>query len=261
MWNLFFGSSRRQRMLDEPLPESRRAILRHKVPITAHLPLAERGKLEDAVKIILAERPFEGIRDFEITDEVEVTIAAQAALLLLGNDGYFFDRVTTILVQAGNHVTRVAHDLGSAVLIEEGVLAEGQASLHGEIRLNWDEVLAGAADPTDGENVVLHEFAHHLDGLDGEMDGIPPLSTAKARRHWQDVFDQEMIELRRELRSGGEPFLHDAAAQNPAELFAYSTECFFEQPRELEEWNPELFACLLEFYKVDPRTWNLKGET
>jgi Mlc titration factor MtfA (ptsG expression regulator) len=205
MWNLFFRPAGANRFLDEAAQESWREIIHRKVPIYVQLPPAEQSSLEQAVKVIMAERTFEGLRGFEITDDVAVTIAAQAALLLLAEEGYFFERVSTILVQDGNHLTRVAHSLGSAVLIEEDVLAAGQASIHGEIRLNWDEVQAGAADPTTAKTSCFM-VAHHLGGLDGEMDGMPPLPTTQARRHWQDVFDQELSALRRELRSGGEPF-------------------------------------------------------
>ncbi len=255
---LMFGfskRSRRKQLLGEPLPAPWLQIIEKNVAVFALLSAAERERLLAATKIIVAERPFVGSGGLEITDEVKVTIAAQAAVLLLGEDGYYFDRVPTIFVHPHHQTTKSHRDLTSAVLVEEGVLIEGQALDQGEIRLVWDDVLYGGRDATDGENVVLHEFAHHLDRLDGDVGGIPPLPSDEAREQWVRIFDRELAELRRDIRRGHDVFLHEEAAENRAELFAYSTECFFEQPHELAEFHPDLFNCLFSFYRTDPRNW------
>lgn len=258
MWPFFSKDRRRRQLLEQPLCDEWREILSRNVAMYGRLSAALRERLEAAVIIIVAERPFVGLRRFAITDEVKVTIAGQAALLLLGEGGYFFDRVPTIYVQPRYHRTRMTYPLGGgAELVEEGVLAEGQALEQGEIRLTWNEVLFGGRDPDDGENVVLHELAHHLDSLDGEFDGVPPLASPSERQAWVEVFGRELDALRADIAAGRTPFLHAEAALNRAELFAYSTECFFEQPRELAESHADLFACLLGFYKVDPREWKL----
>jgi MtfA peptidase len=140
------------------------------------------------------------------------------------------------------------------------VLVDGQVLDQGEIRLSWDEVLYGSRDPADGENVVLHEFAHHLDRLDGEVGGTPPLSSTEERRRWIEVFDRELSQLRQDQAAGRETFLHDEAAESRAELFAYSTELFFEQPLELADLHSDLFNCLCAFYKTDPRLWFAEAE-
>jgi len=251
----FSKRSRRKKLLQQPLPDAWLKIIEKNVAVFSLLSPAERERLIAATKIIVAERSFVGSGGLAITDEIKLTIAAQAALLLLGEDGYYFERVPTIFVHPYHQRTKSHRDLTTAVLVEEDVLIEGQALAQGEIRLVWDDVLYGGRDSADGENVVLHEFAHHLDRLDGDMGGIPPLPSDEAREHWVRVFDRELAELRQEISSGHEVFLHEAAAENRAELFAYSTECFFEQPRELAEFHPELFDCLLSFYKTDPRVW------
>jgi len=251
----FFRKRRRAKLLSAPLPDEWKTFLRHNVAIYDFLCSPEQEYLHHLLKVIVAERPFVGCGGLVITEEMRVTIAAQAALLLLGEDGYYFDRVPTIFVYPNYPRAKAYHDLGSAALVEEDVEVEGQALEQGEIRLAWDEVLYGGRDPADGENVVLHEFAHHLDRLDGEVGGTPPLATDEQHRQWLRVFDHELNELRQSLASRRQTFLHEAAAENRAELFAYSTECFFEQPRELAEMHPELFACLQEFYKIEPREW------
>ena len=217
--------------------------------------------------MIASERRFVGCGGLVITDEIKVTIAGQAALLLLGEEGYYFDKVPTIFVfprpradKVGRNVQHGTAFSAGAHVIEVGVIVEGQVLAQGEIRLAWSEVLFGGRDATDGENVVLHEFAHHLDSLDGELGGTPPLPDEAARIHWWQVFDAELESLRPDLAAGRESLLHDGASDSRTELFAYATELFFEQPEELQQDHGELFDCLREFYKVDPREW-LDGES
>jgi len=251
----FWKRRRRRRLLEKSFPDDWREIIQSNVAIYSLIPPNEQQRLLDAVSIIIDERPFLGVGDFEVTDEVALTIAAQAALLVLNADGYYFDRVGVILVHGTHPRVRMMHPLGGVVLVEEGVAIAGQLLEQGEVRLAWDEVLASGRDPTDGYNVVLHEFAHHLDWLDGEVQGIPPLASRSDELRWLEIFDEEAAQLRNELRAGREILLPDHASDSPAELFAYSTECFFEQPQELAEFHPELFECLLSFYKTDPRRW------
>lgn len=250
-----FKNRRRKKLLQQPLPDRWRRFIERNVAVFSLIPFAERERLVAALKIIVAERSFVGSGGLGITDEVKVTIAAQAALLLLGEEGYYFDRVPTIFVYPHYQTTKTHRDLTTAHLVEEDVAIDGQVLEQGEIRLSWDEVLAGGRDPADGENVVLHEFAHHLDRLDGEIGGTPPLASEEQRQAWIGIFDRELAGLRDDLATGRNTFLHEDAAQNRAELFAYSTECFFEQPHDLDEFHPDLFDCLLSFYKTDPRSW------
>jgi Mlc titration factor MtfA (ptsG expression regulator) len=261
MFGFLFKGRRRRKLLAVPLPEAWRAIIDRNVAVFRLLSSSEQERLLDAVKIIVGERPFVGLDGLEISDQHKVTVAAQAALLLLGEEGYYFDRVPTIYVHRKWPQTRLKHALQHGIfaepidLVEEGVVIEGQVLIQDEIRLVWKDVLYGGRNPADGENVVLHEFAHHLDSLDGELAGTPPLPSPDLRRRWQPVFDRELAQLRHDLDADRDVFLHHDAAQNRAELFAYATECFFEQPRELSQRHPELFDCLLAFYKTDPRRW------
>ena len=250
-----FKNRRRQKLLQTPLSNKWRQIIEQSVAVFRLLSSVQQSRVAEAVKIIVAERHFVGSGGLNITDEIKVTIAAQAALLLLGEDDYFFDRVPTIYVYPRDLSANSVHDLSDARLVEEDVPIDGQVLEQGEIRLSWDEILYGGGDATDGENVVLHEFAHHLDRLDGELGGTPPLASEEQRQNWIRVFDDELVRLRTDVRKHREVFLHEEAAENRAELFAYSTEVFFEQPRELHELHPELFECLLGFYKTDPRNW------
>jgi Mlc titration factor MtfA (ptsG expression regulator) len=257
----FLKNRRRRQILAAPLPDQWLQCIDRNVAIYALLAPDEQQRLQGAVKIITAERPFVGSGGMTITDEAKVTVAAQAALLLLGEEGYYFDRVPTIFIHPHWPKTKTRRIVQEALfsepvhVVEEGVQIEGQMLVQDEIRLVWDEVLYGSCDPSDGENVVLHEFAHHLDALDGATDGLPPLSSENERRQWQRTFEAALAQHRRDVTEGREVFLHDEAAENRAELFAYGTECFFEQPHDLCHFHPDLFDCLLSFYKTDPRRW------
>jgi MtfA peptidase len=249
----FFRNRRRRQLLAAPFPERWREIIERNVAVYPRLTRSQQKRLEDATRLLIDERPIVGCRGLVVTDEVKVTIAAQAALLLLGEEGYYFDRVPSILVypQAYSH----RHSLGSAHPVEEDVAMLGESWQRGSIILSWPAVLSGGRDPSDGQNLVLHEFAHHLDGLDGEMGGLPPLPTPGAEQHWVEVFGREFERHANDVAAERETLLDPYGATNKAEMFAVATECFFEQPHEMRSRHPNLYECFLGFYKVDPADW------
>jgi Mlc titration factor MtfA (ptsG expression regulator)/Flp pilus assembly protein TadD len=249
----FLRNRRRKQLLAEPLPAAQRQIIERNVAVFVRLSNAEREKLIAAARIIAAERPFVPCGGQQINDEVKLTIAAQAALLLLGEGGYYFDKVPSILVYPMAYARR--HSLGSASPVDEDAGMLGESWQRGSIVLSWPAVLSGGRDATDGQNLVLHEFAHHLDSLDGEMGGLPPLPTHEAEKRWLDVFGREFDLLCRAVENGQSTLLDPYGTTNKAEMFAVSTECFFERPVTLRERHPELYDIFREFYKLDPTTW------
>jgi len=243
-------------LLAQPLSGPWRAIIEQNVAVYRLLSSSQQRKLVDDLRIIAAERRFTGCKGLVITDEIKVTIAAQAALLLLGEEGYYFDRVTSFLIYPYKmilpaHGIRPSSDQDD---LDERVIL-GQAFQQGEIILSWPDCLAGGRTADDGENVVLHELAHHLDGLDGHMGGSLPGLASDRQDHFHRVFEAALDQLRRNLADGADTVLLPSAAESTTELFAYGTECFFERPRELRGQYPDLFECLREFYKVDPSEW------
>jgi len=245
---------RRKKLLAQPLSDEWRQIIARNVAVYSLLSPAEQQRLVGAARIIAAERRFEGCKGLAITEEIRVTIAVQAALLLLGEDGYYFDRVEAFLVYPyvvvlPSHGTRGRDD------DDFERVASGVAEHEGQIVLSWPDVLRGGSSASDAQNVVIHELAHHLDGLDGEMGGSPPTATQAERNRWRDVLSRELDTLRQDLAEGRRTSLHPPAAVSTSEVFAYGTECFFEKPLELRARHPELFACFHNFYKVDPCPW------
>jgi Mlc titration factor MtfA (ptsG expression regulator) len=139
--------------------------------------------------------------------------------------------------------------------VDEDAINLGEAWHDRRVRLSWPDVLRGGRDPSDGINLVLHEFAHHLDGLDGDMGGLPPQETPAKQLRWQQVIEQEYDRLLADVEASHDTLLDPYGTENQAEFFAVVTECFYEQPRELKREHPDLYAILRDFYHVEPAEW------
>jgi Mlc titration factor MtfA (ptsG expression regulator) len=242
---------RRAKLLATPFQEEWLGYLERNVPLYAQLSEVERARLRDDLRILVAEKHWEGCGGLTMTDEVKVTVAAQAALLLLGIRHDYFARVMSILVYPSGFRSPEGW-MGPGGVIDTSVGALGQAWYDGPVVLAWDEVVAGGRDPTDGRNVVLHEFAHQLDYLDGLADGTPPLRHRGDYARWQEVMTREFNRLKAESRDGTPKVLDSYGATDEAEFFAVATEAFFEKPRQMYATHPELYEILSEYYGQDP---------
>jgi Mlc titration factor MtfA (ptsG expression regulator) len=252
---MVFGWLKRRRraaLLKTPFPDEWRRILERNVAFYQTLDDAERRKLCDDLRVLIAETSFEGCAGLEITDEMKVTIAAQAALLLLGFPDGSFDRVTTILVYPSGFRSREGWTRPDGVVELDHVGNLGEAWRQGPVILAWDAVLAGGRNGYDGRNVVLHEFAHRLDFLDGFADGMPPLVGSDRERRWQEVMEEEYDRLVAEAQYGAPPVLDAYGATDRAEFFAVATESFFETPAAVQRRHPKLYEILRDFYRQDP---------
>jgi Mlc titration factor MtfA (ptsG expression regulator) len=241
---------RRARLVAAAFPDDWLVYLQNNVGLYALLTEPERQKLRDDLRIFIAETTFEGCGGLEITDEIKVTIAAQASLLLLGFQHDYFERVHTVLVYpAGFRSPEGWTGPDGVVHMDVGYL--GEAWHHGTVILAWDAVLAGGRDPRDGRNVVLHEFAHQLDYLDGVADGVPPLRNRAQYRKWHEVMTAEYAQLVAESEHGRPRVLDAYGATSPAEFFAVATECFFEKPVQMRRRHPQLYEILKEYFCQD----------
>lgn len=248
---LWLKQWRRRRLLATPFPERWYGYLSANVHYFAELSDGERAKLCDDLRIIVAEKSWEGCEGLVVTEEMKVTVAAQASLLVLGIEpSYFFDRTETILIYPKAFSRAVRSQTG--IVDEGGETRLGEAWHEGPIVLSWPDVLMGGRGANDGRNLVMHEFAHHLDRLDGEMGGTPPIQDEEQRKRWRQVVDREYLSLCHAVRQGIPTLLDPYAATNKAEFFAVSTECFFELPRDLRAVHSELYEVLRDFYHQDP---------
>jgi MtfA peptidase len=252
-----FKNRRREALRAQPLSSEERALLDRNIPYLASLSREDRAELEGLVRIFVAEKSFEGCGGLALTDEIKLTIAGQACLLLLHRETDIYPNVDAILVYPSAYrAPTEQHD--GLVVVQGDQERLGESWQRGLVVLAWDHVLAGAAQPHDGQNVVLHEFAHQLDSEDGVMNGTPelaPSSPFRARARytsWAHVLGDEFEELSQRLHAGRPSDIDPYGATNPAEFFAVLTEMFFEKPRALERRHPELYRELADFYKQDP---------
>lgn len=244
---------RRRRLLAQPLPEAWRQYLSRNVPYYRLLSELDRRRLGKALRIVVAEKRWEGCGGLEMSDEIRVTIAGTACLLILGVADFYFDGVQSILVYPDTYSHREQRDPSGVV--RQDVPISGEAWHRGPVVLAWGDVLRDLRHPHHGRNVVLHEFAHQLDGLDGEMGGTPPMPDRQLAARWDEVFSREYRQLVEAGRHGIPTLLDPYAATSRAEFFAVSTEFFFNLPGPLRQSHPALYDLLKTFYCQDPASW------
>lgn len=246
---------RRARIRRQPFPAAWRALLRRRMPLYRQLPADQQLRLKKHVQVLLAEVPFIGCAGQPITDEVRVLVAAQAALLVLGRRQPDFPALRQVLVYPAGFVVPRRRTEAGGVVHEQRQALLGESWQQGLVVLSWADALAGAADPHDGRNVVLHEFAHQLDQASGGANGMPWIPGRDRARRWAAVMASEHAALRARLARGEPGLIDPYGATDPAEFFAVVTELYFERGAALETAHPALFAVLAEHYRVDTRGW------
>ncbi|MCB9685596.1 MAG: zinc-dependent peptidase [Alphaproteobacteria bacterium] len=241
---------RRRRLRDTPLPAAWADIVERRVPLARSLDVGQRRRLDGLVQLFLDDKTFEGCGGLEMTDEIRVTIAAQACLLLVGLDvtdpypgldvirvyptGYRAKAVRALPVGVGE---RIDHRLG-------------ESSHRGYVVLSWRDTLAGALDPSDGQNVVLHEFAHQLDAASGSANGAPVLRDASCYGPWAHALGEAYEQLVADVAAARPTDLDPYGATNPAEFFAVCTEAFFERGEAMRAHHPELYEVLSRYFGI-----------
>lgn len=246
---------RRKKILETPFPPAWESVLERNVAHYRRLDDGQRKHLRELVQVFVAEKHWEGCGGLILSDEMRVTIAAQACLMVLALPHDLYRGVESILLypstvvtperQLGVFETPQAPMPGATPIL-------GQAQLRGPVILVWDSVLQTARHPEGGHNVVYHEFAHKLDLLDGQADGTPPLAGPEQYRRWVEVCSREFLRLRALTNAGKRTFLDSYGAVNEAEFFAVVTEQFFDQPVAMKKHHLELYEILRDFYRQDP---------
>jgi len=211
----------------------------------------DRDVLEATSDWLLRHKHWEGSRGFALTDEITLTVAFQAALLVLGLTVDAYREVSAIIVYPSAMQSRGVYSGPVRGTVIEGVIpVSGEAHDHrGPVLLAWDQARDAARNPGSGHNVVFHEFAHKIDMLDNIVDGTPPFDHRRDRDRWVEV----CTEAYDALRDGVERWpLQPYGATNPAEFFAVATEAFFDVPAALRQHEPNLYEIMRDFYNQDP---------
>jgi Mlc titration factor MtfA (ptsG expression regulator) len=249
----FGKQARRRRIHARPLPDEWLKTLNRTVGFFRRLSAADRTELLGHTQVFLAEKRLEGCGGLELTDDIAVTIAAQACLLLLHRKTDYFPRLVTILVYPSSYTVQENRPIQEHIWEEGASIRLGETARQlGSMVLAWDAVKFGAADPSDGKNLVLHEFAHQLDYENYLADGVPALANRRDQLAWREVMRTEFASLRAAEQTGIPTLLDTYGATNPPEFFAVATEAFFERPRALRSHHPRLYAQLQTYFQQDP---------
>jgi Mlc titration factor MtfA (ptsG expression regulator) len=249
----FLKRRRRRNLRAQAVPPAWTSILTRNLPLFGRLPVQDRVELLSHVQVFLAEKRFEGCGGLELTEEIRLTIAAQACLLLLHRETDYYPQLSTILVYPSTYLAHAERHLEGPIWEEGDEYRLGHTARQlGVLVLAWDAANWGAANPSDGQNVVLHEFAHQLDFEDYSTDGAPALASRAEYLEWARVMSREFEALRAAEEAGTTTVLDTYGATNPAEFFAVATEAFFERPSLLRARHPELYAELGKFFRQDP---------
>jgi MtfA peptidase len=250
----FLSKWRRKR----EFPAEWQEILERNVSLYGRLSPADKEELKERILVFLAKKNFEGCAGLQITDEMRVTIAAQACLLLLHRETDCYPGLLSIVVYPHAYVAPTYERDRIGVVTEELETRLGESWRHGSVVLSWDDVRAGAADLQDSHNVVFHEFAHQLDIQDGhEADGAVVMPGRSMYTAWARILGREFRQLRRDAEDGRPTVLDTYGAKDPAEFFAVASEAFFTKPGALKQNHPDLYEELKLYYEQDPVQWGI----
>ena len=249
---------RRAYLLAKPLPDEWQEIIGMDFIRYRGLPEELRRSLDGNIQVLMAEKYFEPCGGLEeVNLRMKLLICAQAGLLLIRLKQHgFYRKLKSILVYPGAFQDSGRRRFGLHEEEADSTML-GESWSTGSVILSWESILAGARNADDGMNVVIHEFAHQLDQVDGAANGVPILQQPSAYRRWAKVFLRNYDELVGEVESGeGRRSLIDPyGATNPAEFFAVASKTFYEEARQLKMKQPDLYNELEGFYGVDPANW------
>ena len=243
----------RQKILASHLSDYERTVILQAVPIYQRLPDKLLRPLEGKINLFLDQVEFIGCDGFEIDDEVALSIAAQACLLVANKD-MWYQNLQTVLIYPGAFKSRTKEHHGYVVRERETVRI-GESWARGPVILSWEHTEKGALNSNDGHNVVMHEFAHQLDELSGYTDCAPILQRDHSQGEWNRAFYDAFTRLEDDVNAGRKTKIDPYGATSPEEFFAVVVELFFERPAELHHEEPKIYEQLSKFFKLDPINW------
>ena len=232
-------SYRRWRRIQAGLPNAWRSWLRTRIPPYTTLDDEDQQRFENDVLFLMDEFDFEGVRGVSVTDELRLSVAAAAALLLHGHPDWELPGTRTVLFYPGHFDDEYGGSRDAGY--------DGMAHEQGPLIMSAPAVRASWRHPGDGNNVVLHELAHLFDFDNTGPDGVPSFVDHRSAASWQQLIREEMRKVER-----GTSILDPYAATAPSEFFAVAVEHFFEEPAALREQHPELFEALTALFNWTP---------
>ncbi|WP_027797260.1 M90 family metallopeptidase [Paraburkholderia acidipaludis] len=260
----WFGARRREKALrTHAIDDALWQATLDGLPFLTHLDAADLVRLRELTSLFIAQKEFSTAHDLELTDRMVVAIAVQASLPVLNLSLDLYRGWVGVIVYPGEFVIRKTVEDEDGVVHEVEHDASGEAWEGGPVILSWED--AQMTDGSDAYNVVIHEFAHKIDMVNGETDGHPPLyrrwHAPLDAQTWSDVFDNaydqfcarvDAVPERRWARFERESLIDPYASDHPSEFFAVCSEALFVKPLEFEAEYPELYRLLARYYRQDP---------
>ena len=251
-----FRQWRKRRILDKSGVDD--AIWRRvsgQFPFVMRLDESARARLRDLAIVFLHRKQISAAAGLELDLDMKLGIAIQACILVLELGIEHYDDWAEVIVYPDEFVPGHEFRNPDGLMQTDQSAYAGQAWLRGPVILSWADV-AHAGD-MDGMNVVIHEFAHKLDMLNGDANGFPPLHAGMSRDAWTQSFEAAYEDLRRRADSGQRTEIDPYATESPGEFFAVVSEAFFEIPDIVRAIYPQVYAQLVQFYRQDPASLEL----
>ena len=254
MFDLWLKDWRRRRIIRRPVPPEWPKLLQEQLWYWRHLSPAHQRRLLQLSSIFLREKEIVVPPNINDPDSARLTVAATACLMLLGfEDTYCFDRIQTVILTLRPFRQKIQNSAVNGLFGD--MLATGSYERNAPIVLVWPEVAQQCRDPWSSNNVVIHEFAHYIDDLDGALAGDPPFPTRQLVERWKAVAQHEFERLEELQSAGVDTVIDPYGLEAPVEFFAVCCEAFFCNPVELEEEHPELYELLRLLFRLEPRSW------
>ncbi|MEX0876318.1 MAG: M90 family metallopeptidase [Phycisphaerales bacterium] len=249
----WFRNRRRKRLRNQPLPAEWWAVIDRHAPAITRLTPEERRRLGGIVRVLLDEKDFEGCGGLTVTQDMRLVITAVAALPVLNLPAWDYPGLYSILIYPDAYRVKSRDEEGPAgIITEEDEVRLGEAWTEGSLVLSWNNILDDCADPNNGLNTILHEFAHLIDAYSGDIDGGPPLPNAADARAWSKIVAACYERHTEDVEAGRDTLIDPYGATEPAEFFAVTTELFFERPVAMRAQHGELYEQFARFYAQDP---------
>jgi Mlc titration factor MtfA (ptsG expression regulator) len=251
----YWKEVQRNKIRAQPFKKQWRKVIQQRMPYFRQMPADLQIQLKQHIQVFLAEKNFIGCNGVKITDEIRITVAAQACLLLLNRKTNYYPKLKNILVYPRAFVKeQQSLNVDGVQQLQKSTLA-GESWEFGKVVLSWQDTVEGAQIPDDGRNVVIHEFAHQLDQENGKANGAPILDKGQSYQCWSTVFSAQFEQLQRQAETGTPSLFDYYGATNPAEFFAVASEVFFEQSKQFYQQYPKLYHQIQQYYQVDPLHW------
>jgi Mlc titration factor MtfA (ptsG expression regulator) len=234
----------------EPLPDDLWRRVVERLRFLRGLNNSEIERLRECVTLFLHAKQISGAQGLIVTGEMRMMIGVQACVLILNLDLDYFDGWVEIIVYPGGFMRDYEYVDEDGVVHHAHEPASGASWLGGPVILSWEDAICSEADA--GYNVVIHEFAHKLDMLNGDANGFPPLHADMSRQAWSEAFSGAYADFRTRVEAEEATALDSYAAENPAEFFAVMSEAFFQTPRVVGLHYPKVYEQLALFYRQDP---------